>query len=86
MNGEIKWHKPTGPAFAPGEEWVSTCGYRVKIISVRKYPGATTNHISDYGVLYEQLGGAPNHEKDAWNFQVRYTHVADLAARFPRRK
>jgi len=81
MNGEIKWHKATGPAFAPGEQWVSTCGNRVSIVSVRKYPGAKpeSNHTSDYGVTYEWMerGEMRQHEKDAWNFQVRYTHVAD---------
>lgn len=81
MNGARKFHKATGPAFNPGEVWVSSCGIRVEIVSVRKYPRATSNHTSDYGVTYktdpvnnpERL-----HEKDAWNFQVRYTHQADL--------
>lgn len=81
MNGARKFHKATGPAFNPGEVWVSSCGIRVEIVSVRKYQGATSDHTSDYGVTYktdpvnnpERL-----HEKDAWNFQVRYTHQADL--------
>lgn len=88
MNGEVKWHKATGPAFFPGERWVSssfkpplTSKTGVKVVSVRKYPGATSNHISDYGVTYEweEEGGKVHQwEKDAWNFQVRYTHIADL--------
>jgi len=82
MNGNVKWHKATGPAFAPGEQWVGTSGHKVTIVSVRKYPGASmdSNHTSDFGVTYTWMenGEARQHEKDAWNFQVRYTHVADL--------
>jgi len=32
--------------------------------------------ISDYGVTYMQRNGT-THEKDGWNFQVRYFHQAD---------
>lgn len=79
MNGAVKFHKAIGPAFAPGEVWISVSGTRVEIISVRKYPGASTNHISDYGVTYfTNANKTSTHEKDAWNFQVRYTHQADL--------
>lgn len=79
MNGAVKWHKPTGPAFNPGEVWVGTAGNKVTVVSVRKY-NTTENHISDYGVTYEwvERGKVVQHEKDAWNFQVRYTHSADL--------
>jgi hypothetical protein len=83
MNGTIKWHKATGPAFSAGERWVGSSGSRVTIVSVRRYPGADpmSNHTSDYGVTYEWVdnnGKVFQYEKDAWNFQVRYTHVADL--------
>lgn len=79
MNGEVKWHKPTGPAFNAGEVWVSTAGNMVTVVSVRKY-NTTGNDISDYGVTYEwvERGEVVQHEKDAWNFQVRYTHSADF--------
>lgn len=82
MNGAKKWHKATGPAFYPGEEWVSATGSRVRIISVRKYPGASleSNRTSDYSVTYEWVesdGAAQQYENDAWNFQVRYQHIAD---------
>ena len=79
MNGAVKWHKPTGPAFNAGEVWVGSAGNKVTIVSVRKYH-ITGNHISDYGVTYEwvERGKVVQHEKDAWNFQVRYTHSADL--------
>ena len=83
MNGEIKFHKATGPAFHPGEVWVSGSGNRVTVVSVRKYENTSTTHTSDYSVLYEWVEGGVvrQHEKDAWNFQVRYTHIADLKVR-----
>jgi len=83
MNGEIKFHKATSPAFNPGEVWVGSGGIKVVVVAVRKYPGATSNHVSDYAVLYEWLENGENrrHEKDCWNFQVRYTHNADLYVR-----
>ena len=76
MNGKQKFHKATGPAFNPGEVWVDSSGSKVQILSVRKYPGATADHDSDYGVTYMQSNG-DEHEKDCWNFQVRYSHIAD---------
>lgn len=82
MNGKTKWHKANGPAFNPGELWVGSGGARVTIVSVRRYPGAPAGdtHCSNYGVTYEwtERGEVRQHEKDAWNFQVRYTHLADL--------
>jgi hypothetical protein len=76
MNGHVKFHKPTGPAFNAGEEWRSVSGnIRVTILGVRKYAGAG-NEISDYAVRYDN-GQGVEVEKDAWNFQVRYSHVAD---------
>lgn len=78
MNGKIKFHKATGPAFNEGEVWVGASGSKVQIISVRKYIGATGDHTSDYGVTYFTGEGDNTHEKDAWNFQVRYTHQADI--------
>jgi hypothetical protein len=41
MNGKIKFHKATGPAFNVGEVWVSVSGVQVEVVSVSKYPGAT---------------------------------------------
>ena len=77
MNGKIKFHKATGPAFEPGERWVSSSGVIVEVISVTKYPGATENHTDDYSVTYRNTVDGSIHEKDAWNFQVRYNHQAD---------
>lgn len=91
MNGNVKWHKATGPAFNPGEVWVGSGGGKVEIVSVRRYRGAPAvddgDHTSNYGVSYKWVdsdGVERFHEKDAWNFQVRYTHIADLNLK-PRR-
>lgn len=75
MNGVKKWHKANGPAFAPGEEWVSVDGaeYQCKIVSVRKFG----NGKWDYEVTYKSLVSDMEWTKDAWNFQVRYQHIAD---------
>ncbi len=77
MNGKIKFHKATGPAFNVGEVWVSVSGVRVEVVGVSKYPGATEDHTDDYSVTYRNTVDGSIHEKDAWNFQVRYTHHAD---------
>lgn len=75
MNGTKKWHKANGPAFAPGEEWVSVDGaeHQRKIVSVRKFG----NGKWDYEVTYKSLTTDMEWTKDAWNFQVRYQHIAD---------
>lgn len=76
-----KFRKATSPAFNQGEIWVSSTGVKVEVISVRKYPGATSDHSSDYAVTYktDPLNNPEiTHEKDCWNFQVRYTHISDV--------
>ena len=82
MNGVQKFHKANGPAFNKGERWFGSGNIGVTIVSVRAY-NANPVHISDYGVTYEwqQNGVFVQHEKDAWNFQVRYQHQADLNIR-----
>ena len=72
MNGHKKFHKANGPAFAAGEKWVGTSGIRCEIVSVRKYG----DDKWDYEVTAKYEDGA-EFSKDAWNFQVRYQHVAD---------
>ena len=82
MNGAKKFHKVNGPAFNPGEVWYACdgSGIRVEIASVRPYSNRITTQellgISDWGVTYLQSNGT-THEKDGWNFQVRYFHQAD---------
>jgi hypothetical protein len=79
MNHKVKFHKATSPAFNTGEVWVGVSGTKVEVISVRKYPNCTGNHSSDYAVTYYTNASKDStHEKDCWNFQVRYTHQADL--------
>lgn len=80
MNGNIKFHKPKSPAFNQGEIWVSACGTKVEIVSVRKYPGASSDGMSSYGVTYKvdpYKNPEVLNEKDCWSFQVRYNHIAD---------
>lgn len=73
MNGDIKWHKANGPAFAPGEQWRSVSGnIRCEIVSVSKFGPDKWDYLVTY--KYPDGGG---HTKDAWNFQVRYQHIAD---------
>lgn len=78
MNGSRKFHKATGPAFFPGEIWYGVSGkIKVEILSVRATKG---NHTSDYFVTYltdPDGDRSKMHEKDCWNFQVRYEHSAD---------
>lgn len=80
MNHAAKFHKATGPAFATGEQWFGITGnVEVTIVGVSKYPNTTGDHTSDYEVEYEwkENGKTVRHFKDAWNFQVRYVHIAD---------
>lgn len=72
MNGEKKFHSPIGPAFAPGEQWTSSCGNQVTIVSTRKFG----QDKWDILVEYVQRDGSTC-EKGAWDFQVRYEHNAD---------
>lgn len=75
MNGKKKFHKPNGPAFDAGQEWRGCDGSaKVEIISVRKFGEGKF----DSEITYLQSDGSVA-KKDAWNFQVRYYHVADRA-------
>jgi hypothetical protein len=79
MNGVSKFHKATGPAFNVGERWVSSSKQEVQIVSVRKYEKCLKYADAkwDYDVTYKCEDGAL-FEKNAWDFQVRYQHIADL--------
>lgn len=75
MNGTRKFHKANGSAFNVGEQWRSVSGKILcKIVSVRKYKNCDGKW--DYDVTYEYEVGV-QHTKDAWNFQIRYQHIAD---------
>lgn len=77
MNGNKKFHKANGPAFAVGELWDNG---NVEILSVRQYGEGKW----DFDITYRYLDGTeqtgtwiPTCTKDAWNFQVRHQHPAD---------
>lgn len=70
----IKLRKQTSPAFNKGEEWVSTHGGVVRIVSTRKYE--MVNGKWDWDVTYIQSNGVEA-TKNGWAFQVRYKHVSD---------
>lgn len=77
MNRKIKFHSPDGPAFLPGEQWLTTArDARVSIASTRRYGPDKW----DVEVEYVLIDREDHHyfKKDAWNFQVRYFHIADL--------
>ena len=76
MNGAIKFHKPSSPAFNAGECWVSANGVRCWIEKVECYGPEKW----DYTVHYRFESGNPCC-KNARSFQVRYNHVADSFAR-----
>ena len=74
MNGKLKLHKPNSPAFNAGEVWIGASGSKVEIISVVPWPVCIDTW--SYSVHYRQADGSLSN-KDAWAFQVRYTHTAD---------
>lgn len=75
MNGARKFHSPDGPAFNPGEEWRGISGnVACWIVNTRRYGAGKW----DVDVLYRYSDGQ-QWSKDAWNFQVRYQHVADVS-------
>lgn len=77
MNGEMKLHNPDGPAFNKGEVWRSSSGIIAIIESTRRYGPDKW----DVEVTYSFSDGTIS-SKNAWSFQVRYTHSADFYAWF----
>lgn len=73
MNGAKKFHKPESPAFNEGEVWYATPKSYVVIQRVERY----NVDKWDADVYYTQIDGTTGH-KNAWSFQVRYQHKADL--------
>jgi hypothetical protein len=75
MNGTKKFHKANGPAFNVGEVWQGiSAAYEVEIVGVSKFG----KEKFDYEVSYMDERGNL-WKKDAWNFQVRFQHIADIA-------
>ena len=77
MNKIVKFHKAASPAFNTGELWVGSRGSKIIIDEVRPWP--ICDDKWSYTVHYTQSDGSKAH-KDIWNFQVRYTHHADVIA------
>ena len=74
MNGAKKFHNPNGPAFNEGEKWLTPKGRSFVIIQRVERYGVDK---WDADVYYTQIDGSTAH-KNAWSFQVRYEHQADL--------
>jgi hypothetical protein len=75
MKTRIKFRKANGPAFAEGELWIGSSGSKCWITKVERFGSGKF----DYSVSYKFSDGATS-EKDAWPFQVRYSHISDLVA------
>lgn len=76
MNGAKKFHNPSGPAFNEGQIWISSCGVVARIEKTERY-GVDKWDVKVYYSSPVAPGSALGC-KDAWNFQVRYRHQADL--------
>ena len=86
MNNTVKFHKANGPSFNKGEVWVAPSGSRVIIDGVRRFGfGKWDYEVSYHWIQITQDENGNNAftrvecSKDAWNFQVKYQHIADLA-------
>lgn len=78
MNGANKFHSPDGPAFNPGEIWWSAdgMGLKARIEKIERYGVDKWDVLVYYS--FPIVGNGQLACKDAWNFQVRYQHQADL--------
>lgn len=77
MNGAKKWHSPDGPAFNEGERWVGSSGTPVTIHRTVRY-GVDKWDVDVFYWVPMDSRRSIECRKDAWNFQVRYQHEADL--------
>ena len=72
------FYQTTSSVFNKDEIWVDSSGYSVSIYLVYKYDEySDSEHISDFCVVYKTKDGYM-YQTDAWNFQVRYTHISDV--------
>lgn len=70
------FHKPEDSVFNVGEIWYAAQGnYTVVIIGTSRF----SEGIYDANVYYRGTKEWQTwvHDKDAWNFQVRYTHSSE---------
>ena len=74
VNGAKKFHSPDGPAFNAGEKWNSG-RFEVEVLRTVRY-GVDKWDIDVY-YFYPDRPDQEVH-KNAWSFQVRYQHQADL--------
>lgn len=81
MNKNVKFHSPDGPAFNPGEVWVGSSGLEVTIVNTFRFGPSKWDVDVRYKWLDTNTGQESHWVKDAWNFQVRYNHKADMFAK-----
>ena len=75
MNHASKFHKADGPAFVQGQRWTHNNGKNwVTVVRTERFGDGKW----DVEVYYTVPHDVREYHKDAWNFQVRYTHEADL--------
>lgn len=77
MNGAKKFHSPDGPAFNPGEIWVGSSGEAVEVYATQRY-GIDKWDVDVYYTPHGPNAAEIGYRKNAWSFQVRYQHKADL--------
>lgn len=77
MNKATKNHKATGPAFQSGQVWYIEPIKKIgKVIIDRVEKEGNGRGLIDYRVHFTYPDGGKG-SKDAWNFQIHYTHEAD---------
>ncbi|AHJ87390.1 hypothetical protein phiPsa374_130 [Pseudomonas phage phiPsa374] len=77
MNGAKKFHSPDGPAFNEGEVWVGSSNCPVTIWKTVRY-GVDKWDVDVHYWVPMDARRSVECVKNAWSFQVRYQHKADL--------
>jgi hypothetical protein len=78
MNGAKKFHSGDGPAFNAGEIWEGSSGHKVEITRTVRYgTGKWDVDVFYWATISGSERRSVEISKDAWNFQVRYQHIAD---------
>ena len=73
MNHASKFHNADGPAFVQGQRWSNAKSF-VTVVRTERFGDGKW----DVEVYYTVPNDDREYHKDAWNFQVRYVHEADL--------